>query len=76
MNITLVAVCAALTTLAFTTYYLISRKNANRVTSLLVALGFTVITPFIFVTAAVVVILKFAQLLITEIIHNRVTPIR
>lgn len=76
MNITLVAVCAALTTLAFTTYYLISRKTASRVTSLLVAIGFTAITPFIFAIAAVAIMLKFAQLLISEITNNRVTPIR
>ena len=76
MTTTLAAVCAAITVLAFTTYYLISRKNASRMTSIFVALGFTAITPFIFAIAAVAIMLKFAQLLISEITNNRVTPIR
>ncbi len=75
---TSIAVIAAtvVVALVFTTYYLISRKNTSRAMSLLVALGFTAITPFIFIVAAVIIVLKFAQLLITETVNNRVTPIR
>lgn len=62
-----ITVLAVTTTLAFATYYTMSRKQAKPLISIFVALGFTAITPFIFIVASVAILLKFAQLLINEI---------
>lgn len=62
-----ITMLAVATTLISVTYYSMSRKHARPLISILVALGFTALTPFIFIVASVAILLKFAQLLINEI---------
>lgn len=56
---------------AFTIYYKISRETARPAISIVVALGFTIITPALFAVAVVAVTVKFAQLLFLSIRNNK-----